>query len=94
MVSGTLNGMTLTIDRAGRIVVPKPVRARLGLHPGSELDVEETAAGLVIKPAAQKPVVRRSGRVLVYTGEVPPGYDLVRAIESDREERDRKVWGS
>jgi AbrB family looped-hinge helix DNA binding protein len=31
--------MRVTIDKAGRIVVPKPVRDALGLHGGQELDI-------------------------------------------------------
>lgn len=33
--------MSITIDRAGRIVVAKALRERFGLHPGTELEIEE-----------------------------------------------------
>jgi AbrB family looped-hinge helix DNA binding protein len=33
--------MFVTIDRAGRLVVPKPIRDRLGLRGGERLEVEE-----------------------------------------------------
>lgn len=32
--------MRTTIDAAGRLVVPKPLREQLGLKPGTELDLE------------------------------------------------------
>jgi AbrB family looped-hinge helix DNA binding protein len=32
--------MRTTIDAAGRIVVPKPLRDQLGFAPGTELDVD------------------------------------------------------
>jgi len=38
-------GMTLKIDRAGRVILPKPVRDRLGLHAGSDLEILETKEG-------------------------------------------------
>jgi AbrB family looped-hinge helix DNA binding protein len=33
--------MLTTIDRAGRLVVPKQIRDRLGLRAGEQLEVEE-----------------------------------------------------
>jgi AbrB family looped-hinge helix DNA binding protein len=38
--------MTLKIDKAGRIVLPKPIRQRLGLRAGAALEVRETAEAL------------------------------------------------
>lgn len=51
--------MMVAIDRAGRIVVPKEVRDRLGLTPSSELEVSVEGDALVLTPA------RRPGRVVV-----------------------------
>ena len=33
------NGMRLKIDKAGRVVLPKPLRDRLGLHDGGDPDL-------------------------------------------------------
>ena len=40
-MNGILNTMSVTIDKAGRLVVPKEIRDRMGLHPGDELEIEE-----------------------------------------------------
>ena len=85
--------MTLKMDRAGRVILPKPVRDRLGLHAGSDLEIQETAEGLVLKPAGRRPSLVKKGSFWVHTGEVPPGYDILKAIDEDREERMRKTWG-
>jgi len=85
--------MTLTIDKAGRIILPKPVRDRLGLHPGSDLEIQETKDGVFLKPSRERPSLIKKGRFLVHTGEVPPGYDLLKAIDNDRDEQMRKAWG-
>jgi AbrB family looped-hinge helix DNA binding protein len=45
---GSLNGMRATIDRAGRIVVPKSIRDRLMLAGGEELEVDEIDGRIVI----------------------------------------------
>ena len=88
-----MNGMRLKIDRAGRIVLPKPVRDRLGVRAGNDLEVEETVAGLVLKPVERRPSLVRVGRFLVHTGKLPHGSDILKAIAEDREERIRKLAG-
>jgi AbrB family looped-hinge helix DNA binding protein len=87
------NGMTVKIDRAGRVILPKPVRDRMGLRAGSDLEILETPEGVVLKPAERKPSLVKKGSFLVHTGEIPPGYDILKAIDEDREERMRKIWG-
>ena len=44
--------MRATIDGGGRVVVPKPVRERLGLRPGTEVELTERDGWLEIAPAA------------------------------------------
>ena len=44
--------MRATIDGGGRVVVPKAVRERLGLQPGSEVELIERDGWLEIAPAA------------------------------------------
>ena len=36
----TRNSITITFDKAGRVVISKNIRDRLNLIPGSELEVE------------------------------------------------------
>jgi len=88
-----LNGMRLKIDKAGRVVLPKPVRDRLGLHEGSDLEVVETSEGIVLKPVEHGPSMIKKQGLWVHTGKVPPGFDVVQAIRDDREERIRKLAG-
>ena len=85
--------MTLKIDKAGRVILPKPVRDRLGLHAGSDLEIQETPDGVVLRPADRKPSMVKKGSFWVHTGELPPGYDILKGIDDDREERTRKAWG-
>jgi AbrB family looped-hinge helix DNA binding protein len=82
--------MTLKIDKAGRVILPKPVRDRLGLHEGSDLDLQETPEGVLLKPAASAFDGQKQG-LWVHTGKLPPGFDAVEAIRDDREERIRKL---
>ena len=38
----------------GQVVIPKDVRDRLGFHAGEQLDVIETAGGVLLKPRSRK----------------------------------------
>lgn len=41
--------MTLRIDKAGRIVVPKPLREQFGLTPETELEIVERWDGILLR---------------------------------------------
>jgi AbrB family looped-hinge helix DNA binding protein len=46
--------MRTTIDAAGRVVVPKVIRDRLGLVGGEELEIVERDGGIEISPPVTK----------------------------------------
>jgi AbrB family looped-hinge helix DNA binding protein len=76
---------TVTIDLAGRLVLPKAVRERLHLRAGSKLNLEIIADKIELTPAADtdRKLVRKGKRlVLVKTG-VP--YDAAAAVRADHE---------
>ncbi len=55
--------MRMTIDRAGRIVVPKTLRDRLGLIPGTEIEASERGGELVLTPIGPRVIIQeREGR--------------------------------
>lgn len=57
--------MKATIDKAGRLVVPKPIRDRMGLHPGDELMVEEFNGKIELsKPAQERALVENENGLL------------------------------
>ncbi len=92
MAYAKLIGMMLRIDNAGRIVVPKPIRDRLGLRPGTELDVAEGPDGLLIRRTERQPRLMKQGHLLVHTGKLPAGHNVLQAVEADREDRVREIW--
>ena len=85
--------MTLKIDEAGRVALPKQVRDRLGLREGGDLEMMETAEGVELKPSESSPSMIKKGSFWVHTGKIPPGYDILNAVNEDREDRIRKILG-
>ncbi len=85
--------MRLKIDSTGRIVMPKSDRDRLGLRAGADLEVIETADGVVLKPVSRGPSLVRAGHFLVHTGKLAAGSEVRDALTEDREERLRKLAG-
>jgi AbrB family looped-hinge helix DNA binding protein len=83
--------METTIDRFGRVVIPKRVREDLGLAVGESLVIEERAGGILLQPVREGAALKRKGRVLIFTGNGTgdPG-ELVRRL---RDERLRKLVG-
>jgi AbrB family looped-hinge helix DNA binding protein len=86
--------MKLRLDKLGRVVLPKPLRARYGLRPGTELEVSEGAQEFALRPARLGPSLINDHGVWVHQG-VPQGeVDFDKALREDREERLRQLGGS
>ncbi len=85
--------MTVKIDKAGRVILPKLIRERLGVRAGTDLEIEETPEGVMLKSASHRPSLVRKGSFLVYDGEIPQGNDMLTAVDDDRAEQMRRAWG-
>lgn len=79
--------MAITIDGAGRIVIPKALRERLGLVEGTELSVTTDGVGVRIEPLARGgQVVDRDGRlsVVASSGRRVTDAEIRSAIDAGR----------
>ena len=76
---------TTTLDKFGRVVIPKELRQSLGLLPGSPLRIEQRGTELVLCPIIEEPRLVRKGGVLVAQGE--PLHDLRGADRKLRQQR-------
>lgn len=75
--------MKVTIDRAGRLVVPKALREELNLEAGTPLEIRAREGRLELEPAAAPMRLIRRGKGLVATTDEPlPRIDAedVRAV--------------
>jgi len=63
--------MTITIDAAGRLVIPKAIRDSAGLRPGIDLHIEYRDGKVQIEPAQGRAKWIKRGSFVV--AEAPPG---------------------
>jgi AbrB family looped-hinge helix DNA binding protein len=54
--------MRITIDKAGRVVIPAPIRERAGLTAGAELEVSIDEFGIRLERVAPGPRLVKVGR--------------------------------
>lgn len=81
--------MKTTIDRAGRIVVPRPIRDKAGLTPGTEIEITLDGFAVRIARAVEGPTIERKGKRLVVRPSVPATkrreVDIAGLIEKERD---------
>ncbi len=82
--------MKTAMDKAGRIIIPAPIREKAGLKPGEELEVRLEEAGIRLVRAVPGPrLVRVGGRLVARptaAAESLPAIDVAALVD---EERDR-----
>ena len=85
--------MSVRIDKLGRIVVPKALRDRLGLVPGSELEVVEQPEGFSLRVASRGPTMVKVDGLWVHQGTAEPGINWDTLLENLGDGRARSGSG-
>jgi AbrB family looped-hinge helix DNA binding protein len=96
MANAILDGMELTIDKFGRVVLPKKLRQHLGVGTSLKVEVTETAEGVLLKPVQRESGLVMHEGLLIHRGnsaETEP-IDWRKLIEEDREERIQHILNS
>lgn len=77
---------TLTLDKAGRLVLPKPIRDQLHLRAGSKLRLDVTGDRMELTQEVPevKIVQKKDGLPVVVGWE---GFDAAKAVREMREEQ-------
>jgi AbrB family looped-hinge helix DNA binding protein len=79
----------LIIDKAGRVVIPKPMREELNLEPGDALEVESAGEQITLRPVrGTGPLTKERGVWVFHTGQSLPASATDEMLRKIREERD------
>jgi AbrB family looped-hinge helix DNA binding protein len=93
MPYGKINGMKLRLDKSGRVVLPKPLRQRLGLRAGATFEATEGPDGVLLRPITQRPSLIERDGFLVHTGQPVRAFDWEQLSEDLEQERLRDILG-
>lgn len=85
------SGMLVTIDGAGRLVVPKALREQFNLTPGCELEIEAGANGITLRRTDIEPALVRKQGLLVHHGSVRAPVDIGEFVRAERKARGARI---
>lgn len=82
----------LTLDKAGRIVLPKLLRDEMQLGPGDTLQLETEGERITLRPIRPKVMLKKELGVWVYQGE-PADDSIPDLLDREREKRAGEIRG-
>jgi len=80
----------ITLDKAGRVVIPKPLREQMHLAPGDTLQLESEGERITLRPVRPRATLKKEYGVWVYQGELTD-VSILDMIEHEREKRIRQL---
>jgi AbrB family looped-hinge helix DNA binding protein len=81
--------LRLTIDKAGRVVIPKPLREELHLEAGDTLEMESAGERITLRPVrGTGPLTKEHGVWVFHTGLPLSPSATDEMVQQIREERD------
>jgi bifunctional DNA-binding transcriptional regulator/antitoxin component of YhaV-PrlF toxin-antitoxin module len=95
MANAILIAMELSIDKFGRVVLPKKLREHLGVGLSLKVEVKETPEGILLKPVRRASSLMRKDGILILkgSGQKSDHIDWHSLVDDEREERIRKIAG-
>jgi len=81
--------METSVDRFGRIVIPKKIRDDFDLKAGTPIRIEESEQTIILTPVHGEPNLHVKDGVLVFSGS--PLEDLSDTLAKHREERIKSI---
>jgi AbrB family looped-hinge helix DNA binding protein len=85
---------TITVDKAGRVILPKPVRDELQLQAGDSLELESGEDRIVLRPVRGTLPLRRKQGVWVFRTVEPLSLMTVNeTVKQVRQDRHKSMLG-
>ena len=81
----------ITLDQAGRVLIPKNLRQELHLGPGDTLELESEGDEITLRPVRPKALLKKEHGIWVYQGE-PSDASITDLIDRNRENRIREQF--
>jgi AbrB family looped-hinge helix DNA binding protein len=79
----------VSLDRAGRVVLPKLLREQMHLVPGDDLLVENEGDRITLRPIRAEALLKKEHGIWVYQGE-SSDLSIPKLIDEEREKRLRE----
>jgi AbrB family looped-hinge helix DNA binding protein len=76
----------ITVDKAGRILIPKTLRQELHIGPGNVIQLESEGEQITLRPVRPKVLLKKEQGVWVYQGE-PTDVSIPGLIDRERGKR-------
>lgn len=83
----------LTLDKAGRVVIPKERRKELRLAPGDTPQLDTVGEQITLRPFRAEAPIRREDGVCVFSSGKNTDVSVRELIKEGREERHRSLLG-
>jgi len=84
---------TITIDKAGRLVLPKAIRELLRIGAGDQLEVQTHDDCVLLSPVRVRPGLQKEQGIWVYGTGKPVDISILDVIDHVRNERAEEVLG-
>jgi AbrB family looped-hinge helix DNA binding protein len=82
------------LGKAGRLVIPKPLRGELQISPGDSLDLESSGGSITLRPSRERPAMRKKhGLWVLSAGGRVTTEDVQKVLDQVRQEREEDVLG-
>jgi len=82
----------ITVDRAGRVVLPKPVRDKMRLTPGSTLELECEGEQITLRAVRPQAALHKEFGIWVFQG-ASTDESIPDLLQESREKRMRELKG-
>ena len=83
--------MQITIDKAGRIVLPKKLRESFNLFPGASLEVDSDGEEIRLRTVSKEPSLIEKNGFLVHHGTEQVTLDVAEFINRERDSQAQRL---